>query len=89
MNIGEGLSRSEREFVIRKCDTDNVWNVWTSSPVWARRLGRIADRYGIQAEKQQGGISWRFPLNFITFRRIFKFAALEDDSRSELDKIAS
>lgn len=69
MNIGEGLGRSERETIIRRCDDEQAWDIYTSSPVMARKLARLAESHGVKGEPMQGGIRYRFPLNAVSLRK--------------------
>src|SRR2546427_2459816 len=61
-----GLTREEREILIRKSEADDDWDVWTTSEVWKRRLEKV----GWEMKRDhQGGWSCRIPENAITIRR--------------------
>lgn len=81
MDIGEGLSRAEREIVIRKSDDEELLDVWTSSPLWARRLAKLAKAWGVEGEASQGGISYKLPIKAISLR---KPRILTDEQRARL-----
>lgn len=48
--IGDGLSRPERETIIRTSDGDDGWEIYTASPVMARRLAKLCETLGIPLE---------------------------------------
>ena len=43
--VGQGLSREERETSILRSDADDAFDIYTSSPVMARRLEKLAESW--------------------------------------------
>ena len=79
--IGNGLSRRERETIIRIAEDEDVWEVYTSSPVSFRKLSRIADALGIEPVLMQGGAKFKLPKACVSLRKPIN---LSDEARSRL-----
>jgi hypothetical protein len=50
--IGEGLTRPERETIIRTSDGDDGWEIYTPSPVMARKLAKLCKSLGIELQPE-------------------------------------
>jgi hypothetical protein len=79
--IGNGLSRRERETIIRIAEDEDVWEVYTSSPVSFRKLSKIADALGIEPVLLQGGARFKLPKACVSLRKPIN---LSDEARSRL-----
>ena len=74
-DVGKGYSREERESYISWDDSSDTVEIYTASPVWARRFQKVADSYGIVGQKTEkgDGVMWRFPKNVISLRKKRKY----------------
>lgn len=62
-------SRQEREILIGKINDEDCWDVYTSSPIWARRLEKIAKAHGVEGTEMQGGIRYKLPIKAVSLRK--------------------
>lgn len=63
-----GLTRMEREVVFGKCDDEDQWSVYSSSPVWTRRLRTLAAKHGLTVQEREHGISLHIPAAILRIR---------------------
>ena len=64
--VGQGLSREERETSILRSDADDAFDIYTSSPVMARRLEKLAKSWDVPITKHDG---WGIRLTLPAARR--------------------
>ena len=65
----EGLSRAERETIIRRSDDERHWDIYSASPRDINRIKRMVKAFdGELTELPGGDIRAKVPINAITFR---------------------
>ena len=77
--IGRGLTREERETIIRTSAADDTWDVYTSDPVMARRLKKLCASLGISLVNVDAwGVRATLPRSCV---RLHKPMAISDEER--------
>ena len=77
--VGAGLSREERETIIRTSAADDTWEVYTCDPVMARRLQKLCELMGISlVPVGSWGVRATLPRSCV---RLHKPMAISDEER--------
>ncbi len=77
--IGDGLTRPERETIIRTSDGDNGWEIYTASPTMARRLAKLCKSMGIELQPEgHWGVRAYLPKGAV---KLTKRSAISDAER--------
>jgi len=75
------LSRAEQEIVIGKCADESHYTVYSSDPVWTRRLRPLADDIGARTIQHQGGTKFFFPVDAVIVS-VRKRPVLSEETRA-------
>ena len=86
MTVGKGLTREERETVISFDENAKTVSFLTSSPIFLRRLIRLAEAWGVPIVYDRVGFyaGVELPMQSFSLRNPIKLSASERERRAAL-----